>query len=262
MVDVFGPLSDPFTLRTVISIAAGAVTALIVVRLTFFLHNQRDLFKSVRAIEAELAHNVDQVGRLAGLLQDDLERQQIDLPLEVPAGTTIEVRYVIALPSALNTGAFDLLGQSGRLTVLPEVLRRELFDLYDVLDRINRLRQHREALHYNNIENVHIVIDAAALDVEPGTTISESDLPPGVRRRLDGLRSMRRAMAGVNTTILRLVAAVSSPSMIEDLELTAYVEDIDGSLPGAVEASTVPTFEELIDHLESFEDESFWARFV
>lgn len=261
-----GPLAaDPFALRTVFSVVAGASTGVVVVLLTFFLHGQQDLHGSIRAIRSELEHDIDQLAKLARLLRDDMRRQQVDLPVEVPAGTTIEVRYVLALPGALNTSAFDRMRQSGRLTDLPPDLRRDLFDLYDVVDRINRLRQHRERLHYDNAEHVHIVIDTAELDVEPGTTVTEDDLPPETRRRLDDLRRLRRAMEGINTSILRLVAAISSPDRVEELGLEEFVEADRGR--GALVAagpaeSDVPTVEEMIATLDDVERRSVWARFV
>ncbi|MFC7046502.1 hypothetical protein ACFQH6_14800 [Halobacteriaceae archaeon GCM10025711] len=259
-------LADPWTIRTVLSIVAGAVTALIVVRTTFFLHGQRDLFKATRAIVSELEHDAEKLARLSRLLQDDMRRQQVDLPVEVPAGTTMEIRYVLSLPGSLNTTAFDQLRQSGRLEALSPEMRQELFDLYDAIDRINRLREHRESLHYNNVENVHVVIDPSELDVEPGTTVTEGDLPPPVRDRLDALRQLRRATRGINTSILRLVAAVSSPAMVADLELEEFAESNparapDGTNPTAAERD-VPTIQEMIAKLEAVERASFWSRFV
>lgn len=256
MVDLGTLLSDPFTLRTLFSIVAGALTGLVVVRLTFFLHNQRDLFKSVRAIRAELDYADDQLAKLSRLLQDDMQRQHVDLPIEVPAGTTIEIRYVLSLPGSLNTAAFDQLRQSGRLMDLAPGTRRDLFELYDAIDRIDRLRQHRETLHYNNVGHVHLVIDPSELDLEPGTTAREEDLPPEIRRELDAIRRMRRATKGINTSILRLITTISSPDRIEELGLEAFVEtDPDWG-------SGTPTIEETITMLDDVERESFWARFV
>lgn len=267
MVDMGAFLTDPWTLRTVFSVLSGAVTALVVVRMTFFLHNQRDLFKSVRSLTSELRYNGDKLAMLSRLLRDDMRRQQVDLPVEVPAGTTIEIRYVLSLPGSLSTSAFDQLTQSGRLADLSTETRGELFDLYDVIDRINRLRQHREALHYNNVENVHIVIDTSELDVDPGTTVTEADLPPTVRQRLDDLRGMRRAMRGINTSILRLTAAISSPGAVEELELTPYLETgstrvAEGASEERPREREVPNVEEMIARLEAVERESFWSRFV
>lgn len=256
MVDVEGILFDPFTLRTVFSILAGALTALVVVRLTFFLHNQRDLFKSIRAIRAELEYDVDQLGKLSRLLRDDMQRQHVDLPMEVPAGTVIEVRYVLSLPGALNTSAFDQLKQSGRLLDLPAETRRALFELYDTIDRINRLRQHRETLHYNNAGNVHIVIDPSEHDLEPGTVATEADLPPEIRQQLDDLRRMRRAMKGINTAVLRLVTTILSPGEIAELQIEEFEES------GASREPEPPTIEETISMLDEIESRSFWARFV
>ena len=260
-------LSDPITLGTVFSIIAGVITALIVVGLTFFFQGYRDLFESTRAIRSELEHNLDQLAKLSRLLQDDMQRQHVDFPIEIPADTTIEIRYVLSLPSSLNTTAFDQLRQSGRLMELSPEIRRELFDLYDTIDRINRLRSHRETLHYNNTENVHIVIDPSEMDVEPNTTINEEDLPPELRQRLEGLRRMRRAMRGINTSILRLIAAISSSDRIEELELGQFVEpdharEPRGANVNAPAESAVPTMEEAISTLEDFEERSFWSRFV
>lgn len=185
-----------------------------------------------------------------------MQRQHVDLPIEIPAGTSIEVRYVLSLPSSLHTSAFDQLKQSGRLLELTPETRRALFDLYDAIDRINRLRQHRETLHYNNVENVHIVIDPSELDVEPGTTAEEEDLPPQVRQQLDDLRQMRRAMKGINTSILRFIATISSTERIEELELQEFVEtDSDRE-------SETPTIDEMLSMLDDVERQSFWARFV
>ena len=256
MVDVGLLPLDPFTLRTIFSVIAGALTGLVVVRLTFFLHNQRDLFKSIRAIRSELEYNDDQLAKLARLLKDDMRRQHVDLPIEVPAGTMIEIRYVLSLPSSLDTSAFDQLRQSGRLMALSPATRRALFDLYDTVDRINRLRQHRETLHYNNVGNVHIVIDPSELDIEPGGTANEEDFPPENRQQLEGLRRMRRAMKGINTSILRLITAISSADRIEELEIEQFVETESERVPDS------PTIEEMISKLDDVERESFWARFV
>jgi hypothetical protein len=256
MADVGRILFDPFTLRTIVSILAGALTALVVVRLTFFLHNQRDLFKSIRAIRAELEYNRDQLAKLSRLLHDDMRRQHVDLPIEVPAGTTIEIRYVLSLPGALNTSAFDQLKQSGRLLDLSAETRRALFDLYDTIDRINRLRQHRETLHYNNAGNVHLVIDPSELDLEPGTAATEDDFPGEVRQQLDDLRKMRRAMKGINKSVLRLVTNILSPEHINELEIEEFAET------GLRLEADPPTLEDMISMLDDIESHSFWARIV
>jgi hypothetical protein len=176
--------------------------------------------------------------------------------MEVPAGTVIEVRYVLSLPGALNTSAFDQLKQSGRLLDLPAETRRALFELYDTIDRINRLRQHRETLHYNNAGNVHIVIDPSELDLEPGTVATEADLPPEIRQQLDDLRRMRRAMKGINTAVLRLVTTIISPGEITELQIEEFEEN------GASHEPETPTIEETISMLDEIESRSFWARFV
>jgi hypothetical protein len=249
-------LFDPFTLRTLLSILSGVLTALVVVRLTFFLHNRRDLFKSTRAIRAELEYDVDQLTKLSRLLRDDMQRQHVDLPIEVPAGTSIEIRYVLTLPGALNTSAFDQLKQSGRLFDLSPETRRSLFDLYDTIDRVNRLRQHRETLHYNNAGNVHVVVDPSDLDLEPGETAREEDFPPEVRRQLDDLRRMRRAMRGINTSILRLVTGLLPAQTVTELGIEEFAETDPNR------DSDPPTIEETVSLLEAVESESFWARIV
>jgi len=253
-VDLGSLLTDPFTLRTVFSVLAGALTGLVVVRLTFFLHNQRDLFRALRAVRAELLYDSDALERLARLLRDDMRRQHVDLPIEVPAGTTIEVRYVLSLPGALSTAAFDQLRQSGRLFDLPEPTRRALFDLYETVERINRLRGHREALQYNSVGNVHLVVDAAGLDLEPGETATEAELPAGVRDQLEALRRLRRATQGINASILRLAASISPPERVETLGLAEFAAADDEREP--------PTIEEAVAMLDSIEASSFWARFV
>jgi hypothetical protein len=134
--------------------------------------------------------------------------------------------------------------------------RRALFDLYDTVDRINRLRQHRETLHYNNVENVHIVIDPSELGVEPGKAAGEEDLPPEARRQLEDLRRMRRAMKGINTSILRLITAISSADRINEMELEPFKETESDRTP------ETPTFQEVISMLDDIEQRSFWARFV
>lgn len=256
MVDIGQVLLDPFTIRTVFSVIAGALTGLVVVRLTFFLHNQRDLFKSIRAIRSELEYNNEQLTKLSRLLKDDMQRQHVDLPIEVPAGTSIEIRYVLSLPSSLHTTAFDQLTQSGRLLELSPETRRALFDLYDAIERINRLRQHRETLHYNNIGNVHIVIDSSELDIEPGMTAAEGDLPQEVRKQLQDLRKMRRAMKGINTSILRLITTISSAERHEELAIEQFVESESDRV------SETPSIEDTIAMLDDIERQSFWARFV
>lgn len=268
MVGIGDFLADPWTVRMIVSIVAGAVTGLVAVRLTFFLHNQRDLFKSVRAIRAELEHDIDQIEKLASLLQQDMSRQQIDLPIEVPAGTAIEIRYVLTLPSALNTSAFDQLRQSGRLLELDPDIRRPLFDLYDVIDRINRLRQHRERLHYNNVDHLHLVIDATELDVEPGAKATEDDLTADMRQQLETIRRLRRAMNGINTSILRLIASICSPTLREELGVQGYddaterTQERENSGVRGDDGDRPPDIESVIDALEAIEEDSFWSRFV
>lgn len=259
-------LFDPWTIRMFVSITAGAISGLVVVRLTFFLHNQRDLFKSIRGICSELEHDRDQLAGLAKLLRDDMNRQQIDLPIEIPAGTSMEIRYVLQLPASLHTTAFDQLKQSGRLMALPETIRRDLFSLYDTIDQINRLHKHRESLHYDNVENVHIVIDTADLDLEPGEKATESDFPPEIRQKLEDRRGMRRAMAGLNMSILRLMVSICSKPLIESLELDSYLDRVGPNRP-LVEPdrrtmSERVTIDQVISELEQFEQSSFWARFV
>lgn len=253
-VDLGGLLTDPFTLRTVFSVVAGALTGLVVVRLTFLLHNQRDLFRALRAVRAELLYDSDALERLARLLRDDMRTQHVDLPIEVPAGATIEVSYVLSLPGALSTAAFDQLRQSGRLFDLPEPTRLALFDLYETVERINRLRGHREALQYNSVGNVHLLIDAAELGLEPGETVTEADLSADVLDRLEELRRLRRATRGINRSILRLAANISPPERVEALGLEQYADSAGDREP--------LTIDEAVELLEAVEAESFWARVV
>lgn len=261
MVDAGAFLSDPWTIRTLVSVVAGGLTGLLAVRLTFYLHSQRDLFKAVRAIRSELKHDRDALGRLATLLRDDMRRQQVDLPVEVPPGTSIEVRYVLSLPGSLATSAFDQLRRSGRLAELPPELRRELFDLYDAIDRINRLCRHREALHYDHVGNVHVVVDPAALGLDPARTVREEDLPAEVRDQLAELRRLRRATRGINTAILRLVAAVGSPEWLARLDVAEYATPAR-QFDGDAADPQPPDLAEVVASLERVERESFWARFV
>ncbi len=178
---------------SILSILAGGVTALFAVFLTFYLRNQWQEIQSLRAIQTELEQNTERVRELTVLLTGDLQRQQVDLPIEVPPGTRIEIRYVVSFPGSLSTTAFEQLKHSGMFLRLSPEIRRSLFRLYDSIDRINRLRQHRERIHFDDIGNVHIVIDPSELDVEPDTSVSEEDLPRETRRRLADLRQMRRA---------------------------------------------------------------------
>lgn len=259
-------LSDPFTVRSIISIVAGALTGLLVVRVTFYLRNQRDLFNAVRAIRAELTHNLDQLAKLTTLLQADMEGHQVDRPLTVGAGTVIEFRYVLTLPSSLKTAAFDRLTQSGQLLSLPEDLRRQLFDLYDVIDRLNRLHRHRETLHYTNLGHVHVVVDATGLDIEPGETLEETELPADVRERLANLRRLNQATKGINRQMLRMVAAICPTETATELGIDAYRGGIEavgsGGGRGRVPTLDVPDIETVIQRLDAVERESFWARFV
>lgn len=267
MADLGAFLSDPFTIRSLISIAAGVLTGLLAVRLTFYLRNKRDLFNAIRAIRAELEHNLDQVAKLATLLRDDMADHQVDRPLAVPAGTAMEFRYVLTLPSALQTAAFDQLTQTGQLLELPAPLRRQLFDLYDAIDRINRLHRHRENLHYNNLGNVHVVVDTTALDIGPGETATEADLPATVREQLASLRRLRQATNGINRQILRLVSAICSPAAVAELGFEpGPTPDGAGPQPngsgGGPQNLDVPDIETMLRHLDAVEQDSFWARFV
>lgn len=188
-----------------LSISAGAITALVAVFLTVFLRNQWEKLQTLRAMQIELELNTDQLRDLAELLSDDLQRQQVDMPIEVPPGTNLEIRYVVSFPGGLSTTAFERLKHSGMFLRLPTEVQHSLFELYDAIDRINRLRRHRERIHFEDVGNVHIIIDPDDLDIEPATTITEDDLSPELRQRLSDLRRMRRAMNGVNRSILRLI---------------------------------------------------------
>ncbi|MFD1641177.1 hypothetical protein [Halohasta litorea] len=247
----------------VISVLAGGVTALFAVLLTFYLRNQWREIQSLRAIQTELEQNTERIRDLAELLVGDLQRQQVDLPIEVPPGTRMEIRYVVSFPSGLSTTAFDQLKHTGMFLRLPAETRRSLFELYDTVDRINRLRQHRERIHFNDIGNVHIVIDPDELDVEPGESVSEADLPAETRRRLDDLRRMRRAMKGVNRSTLRLIASISSPEMVADLELGSFVES-DHRPESRVGSKRVDgiDLQEMHAVLSDIERTSLWARFM
>ncbi len=149
---------------------------------------------------------------------------------------------------------------------LPPETRRSLFELYDTIDRINRLRQHRERIHFGDVGNVHIVIDPSELDVEAGESVSEDDLPAETKRRLADLRQMRRAMKGVNRSILRLISSISSPEMVDDLELESFVESDRGDpkreprvRPGC---SDEVDLEEMHSVLRDVERDSVWSRFM
>ncbi|PCR89874.1 hypothetical protein [Natrinema ejinorense] len=250
-----------------ISILAGGVTALFAVFLTFYLRNQWQEIQSLRAIQTELEQNNERVRELAQLLTGDLQRQQIDLPIEVPPGTKLEIRYVVSFPSSLSTTAFDQLKHSGMFLRLSPETRRSLFELYDTIDRINRLRQHRERIHFDDIGNVHVVIDPSELDVEPDASVSEDDLSAETRRRLSDLREMRRAMKGVNRSILRLIASIASPEMIDDLELEPFLGTAHGREAGHESNTESPRsdevdLEEMRSILRDVERESVWSRFM
>lgn len=253
----------------VISILAGAVTALFAVFLTFYLRNQWQEIQSLRAMQTELEQNTERIRELSDLLTGDLQRQQVDLPIEVPPGTKIEIRYVVSFPSSLSTTAFEQLKRSGMFLRLAPDTRRSLFELYDTIDRINRLRRHRERIHFDDIGNVHIVIDPSELDLEPGTAVSEEDLPAETQRRLTDLRRMRRAVKGINTSILRLIASISPPEMVAELELGPFVEtDHDhvrdpqhesrAESPGSSETN----LKEMRSILRAVEADSPWSRFM
>jgi hypothetical protein len=250
-----------------ISILAGVFTALFAVFLTFYLRNQWQEIQSLRAMRTELEQNTERIQDLSELLTDDLQRQQVDLPVEVPPGTKIEIRYVVSFPSSLSTTAFEQLKHSGMFLRLSPEVRRSLFELYDTIDRINRLRQHRERIHFDDVGNVHIVIDPSELDAEPGASVTEDDLPPETRRRLADLRQMRRAMTGVNESILRLIASISSPEMIDDLELDPFLETSHGPDPQresrleSVRSGEVD-LEEMRSVLIDVEKNSIWSRFM
>jgi hypothetical protein len=251
----------------VIPILAGAFTALFAVFLTFYLRNQWQEIQSLRAIQTELEQNTERIRDLSKLLSDDLQRQQVDLPVEVPPGTKIEIRYVVSFPSSLSTTAFEQLKHSGMFLRLSPDVRRSLFELYDTIDRINRLRQHRERIHFDDVGNVHIVIDPSELDVEAGTSVSENDLPAEIRQRLADLREMRRAMTGVNKSILRLIASTASPEMVSDLELEPFVEtghgsDLQRELRLDSRQSCEVDIEEMRSVLINVERKSAWSRFM
>ncbi|MDJ1432458.1 hypothetical protein [Halostagnicola sp. A-GB9-2] len=251
----------------VVSIFAGAVTALFAVFLTFYLRNQWQEIQSLRAMQTELEQNTERMRDLAELLTGDLQRQQVDLPLEVPPGTKLEIRYVVSFPSALSTTAFEQLKHSGMFLRLPPETRRSLFELYDTIDRVNRLRRHRERIHFDDVGNVHIVIDPSELDVDPGATVTEADLSEETRQRLADLRQMRRAMKGVNRSILRLIASIASPKLVEELELEPFVALDDRHAPhresGAesVDFEEV-TLEEMRSVLNDVEQNSIWSRLM
>lgn len=250
-----------------ISMFAGGITALFAVFLTFYLRNQWQEIQSLRAIQTELEQNTARVRDLATLLTADLQRQQVDLPVAVPPGTKMEIRYVVSFPSSLSTTAFEQLKHSGMFLRLPADTRRSLFELYDTIDRINRLRQHRERIHFDDVGNVHIVIDPSELDVEPGMSVEEGDLPAETRRRLADLRRMRRAMKGVNESIIRLIVSISSREMIADLDLEPFVEsehepDQQKRLRDGSKQTDEVTLEEMKSVLSGIEETSVWSRFM
>jgi len=249
--------------EAVISILAGGVTALFAVFLTFYLRNQWQEIQSLRAIQTELEQNTERMRDLATLLTGDLQRQQVDLPIEVPPGTRLEIRYVVSFPSSLSTTAFDQVKHTGMFLRLSPDVRRSLLEVYDTIDRINRLRQHRERLHFDDIGNVHIVIDPSELDIEPDTSVSETDLPAETRQRLSDLRQLRRAMKEVNRSILRLIASIASPAMIDELDLEPFVERGRGR-DSRVESppSDGVDLEELRSILNDVEQHSVWSRFM
>ena len=249
-----------------LSMFAGGVTALFAVFLTFYLRNQWQEIQSLRAMQTELEQNAERIRDLAQLLTGDLRRQQVDLPIQVPPGTKMEIRYVVSFPSSLSTTAFEQVKHTGMFLRLPPETRGSLFELYDTIDRINRLRQHRERIHFGDVGNVHIVIDSSELDVEAGESVSEDDLPAETKRRLSDLRQMRRAMKGVNRSILRLIASISSPEMVGDLELESFVESDRGDpereprvSPGR---SDEVDLEEMHSVLRDVERDSVWSRFM
>ncbi|TMT87829.1 hypothetical protein E2L06_15045 [Haloterrigena sp. H1] len=251
--------------EAVISTLAGGVTALFAVFLTFYLRNQWQEIQSLRAIQTELEQNTERVRDLATLLTGDLQRQQVDLPIEVPPGTRLEIRYVVSFPSSLSTTAFDQLKHTGMFLRLSPDVRRSLLEVYDTIDRINRLRQHRERIHFDDIGNVHIVIDPTELDIEPDTSVSEADLSAETRQRLSDLRQLRRAMKEVNRSILRLIASIASPAMIDELDLEPFV-DPDRERERGSRAESPPSdgvdLEELRSILNDVERHSVWSRFM
>ena len=251
----------------VLSVLAGVITALFSVWFSFFVRNQRDLFKSLRAVQTEIETNTDFMGNLSELLQNDLQRQQVDLPIEVYSGTTLEIRYVISFPSSLSTAAYEQLKQSGMFLQLSPDIRRSLFDLYDTIDRINRLRRHREHLHFNHVENVHIIIDPSDLDLAPGEKAQEEDLPAETRQRLEDLRRMRRGLEGINTAALRLIASICPPSMVESRELERFLDSeprhtVRSASTRDRSASETTNVEAVLSTLRTFERQSLWSRFV
>ncbi|MFC4438250.1 MULTISPECIES: hypothetical protein [Natrialbaceae] len=253
--------------ESVVSILAGVVTALFAVFLTFYLRNQWQEIQSLRAIQTELEQNTERIRELSSLLAGDLQQQQVDLPIEVPPGTKIEIRYVVSFPSSLSTAAFGQLKHTGMFLRLSPEIRRSLFELYDTIDRINRLREHRERIHFDDIGNVHIVIDPSDLDVEPGTALSEEDLSEETRQRLAELRRMRRAMKGVNKSILRLIDSISPPEMVADLELepfgeTDYRHNPQDESNAESPSSDKTDLEEMHSILSDVERESIWSRFM
>src|SRR6056297_665097 len=243
--------------EAVISILAGGVTALFAVFLTFYLRNQWQEIQSLRAIQTELEQNTERVRDLATLLTGDLQRQQVDLPIEVPPGTRLEIRYVVSFPSSLSTTAFDQVKHTGMFLRLSPDVRRSLLEVYDTIDRINRLRQHRERIHFDDIGNVHIVIDPTELDIEPDTSVSETDLPAETRQRLSDLRQLRRAMKEVNRSILRLIASIASPAMIDELDLKPFVDPDRESRVESPPSDGVD-LEELRSILNDVEQHSVW----
>lgn len=253
--------------QAVISMLAGIVTALFAVFLTFYLRNQWQEIQSLRAMRTELEQNTDRIRELADLLAGDMRQQQVDLPVEVPPGTKLEIRYVVSFPSSLSTTAFEQLKRTGMFLRLSPEVRRSLLELYDTIDRINRLRRHRERIHFDDIENVHIVVDPSELDVEPGASVTESDLSAETRRRLTDLRRMRRAMTGVNAAILRLIASICSPELIEELELERYEQphrrsDRRRESKGSPRNSESPGIEEMHAILTDVEKNKLWSRFM
>ena len=249
--------------EAVISILAGGVTALFAVFLTFYLRNQWQEIQSLRAVQTELEQNSERVRDLTTLLTGDLQRQQVDLPIEVPPGTRLEIRYVISFPSSLSTTAFDQLKHTGMFLRLSPDVRRSLLEVYDTINRINRLRQHRERIHFDDIGNVHIVIDPSELGIDLDTAVSEADLPAETRQRLSDLRQMRRAMKEVNRSILRLIISIASPTMVDDLDLKSFVEP-DRGRNSRAESSRFDDvdLEELRSVLHDVERNSIWSRFM
>lgn len=253
--------------EALVSILTGAVTALFAVFLTFYLRNQWQEIQSIRAMRAELEQNTERIRELAVLLTGDLQRQQVDLPIKVPPGTKMEIQYVLSFPSSLSTNAFDQLKHSGMFLQLSPEIRRSLFELYDTIERIDRLRQHRERIHFDDIGNVHIVIDPSELSVEPGTSITEKDLSAETRQQLMDLRWMRRAMKGVNRSVLRLITSICPQEMIDELELESFVEDDHRRTlheeSGAASSSFDKTdLAEMHLILSEIERDSFWSRFM